>query len=282
MVYYKQEEQGNMYSKQSYNYGRHGSKRKLKPIPVIITLLIVILILGGIYFLLFNGKNKYEDYNTYNETNKQYGTVQHYEKENDDFYISLYYPKLKEKNLNKIIKESYSTYLKSEKKKKDQKDILYLDYSCKKIYKQYVVVELDYKRINEASDVIVQIALRGRDVVLHGQHSRDQFLGGGLAVGSGQSYDSQTFAIHKSVLTMVTCESLQGLQRVRHDNQTGISRSSRCRTFIHHGITCPCLKSFESIFITIEIFAFQSEEHLAAADGTAVRRHTPAFQKCRI
>ena len=40
----------------------------------------------------------------------------------------------------KIIKESYSTYLKSEKKKKDQKDILYLDYSCKKIYKQYVVV----------------------------------------------------------------------------------------------------------------------------------------------
>ncbi|RHP71807.1 hypothetical protein DXA62_11465, partial [Coprobacillus sp. OF03-2AA] len=70
-----------MYSKKSYNYGRHGSKRKLKPIPVIITLLIVILILGGIYFLLFNGKNKYEDYNTYNETNKQYGTVQHYEKE---------------------------------------------------------------------------------------------------------------------------------------------------------------------------------------------------------
>ena len=98
MVYYKQEEQGNMYSKQSYNYGRHGSKRRLKSIPVIITLLVVILILGGIYFLLFNEKNKYEDYNTYNETNKQYGTVQHYEKENDDFYISLYYPKLKEKN----------------------------------------------------------------------------------------------------------------------------------------------------------------------------------------
>ena len=107
-----------MYSKDSYNYGRHGRKRRLKSIPVIITLLVVILILGGIYFLLFNEKNKYEDYNTYNETNKQYGTVQHYEKENDDFYISLYYPKLKEKNLNKIIKESYSTYLKSEKKKK--------------------------------------------------------------------------------------------------------------------------------------------------------------------
>ena len=65
-----------MYSKDSYNYGRHGRKRRLKSIPVIITLLVVILILGGIYFLLFNEKNKYEDYNTYNETNKQYGTVQ--------------------------------------------------------------------------------------------------------------------------------------------------------------------------------------------------------------
>lgn len=56
MVYYKQEEQGNMYSKQNYNYGRHGRKRKLKPIPVIITLLIVILILGGIYFYYLMGK----------------------------------------------------------------------------------------------------------------------------------------------------------------------------------------------------------------------------------
>ena len=133
-----------MYSKDSYNYGRHGRKRRLKPISVIITLLVIILISGGLYFLLFNGKNKYEDYTTYNTNNKQYGTVKHYEKDNDQFYVSLYYPKVKEKNLNKIIKESYTTYLKSEKKKKDQKDILYLDYSCKKIYKQYVVVELDY------------------------------------------------------------------------------------------------------------------------------------------
>ena len=138
-----------MYSKDSYNYGRHGRKRRLKPISVIITLLVIILISGGLYFLLFNGKNKYEDYTTYNTNNKQYGTVKHYEKDNDQFYVSLYYPKVKEKNLSGIIKESYTTYLKSEKKKKDQKDILYLDYSCKKIYKQYVVVELDYKRINE-------------------------------------------------------------------------------------------------------------------------------------
>ena len=38
-----------MYSKQNYNYGRHGRKRKLKPIPVIITLLIVVFIF---YYLM--------------------------------------------------------------------------------------------------------------------------------------------------------------------------------------------------------------------------------------
>ena len=77
MVYYKKGGSGNMYSKDSYNYGRHGRKRRLKSIPVIITLLVVILILGGIYFLLFNEKinmkiiilimkqiNNMEQYNT--------------------------------------------------------------------------------------------------------------------------------------------------------------------------------------------------------------------------
>ena len=39
-----------MYSKDSYNYGRHGRKRRLKPISFIITLLVIILILGGLYF----------------------------------------------------------------------------------------------------------------------------------------------------------------------------------------------------------------------------------------
>lgn len=66
-----------MYSKQSYNYGRHGSKRRLKSIPVIITLLVVILILGGIYFyylmrkinmkiiiLIMKQINNMEQYNT--------------------------------------------------------------------------------------------------------------------------------------------------------------------------------------------------------------------------
>ena len=85
-----------MYSKQNYNYGRHGRKRKLKPIPVIITLLIVILILGGIYFLLFNGKINMKIIIL---IMKQINNMEQYNimKRKWWFYISLYYPKVKEK-----------------------------------------------------------------------------------------------------------------------------------------------------------------------------------------
>lgn len=126
------------------NYYERESK-----VPIFIAGAVVIIIIIGLFVLLFKGDNKYKNYNSYNEKNKQYGTVEHYEKENDNFYVSLYYPKVKEKNLNKIIKESYNNYLKSQKKEKNQKDILYLDYSCEKIYKQYIVVKLDYKRVSE-------------------------------------------------------------------------------------------------------------------------------------
>lgn len=130
------------------NRRRNYYERESK-VPIFIAGAVIIVIIIGLFVLLFNGERKYKEYNSYNENNKKYGTVEHYEKENDHFYVSFYYPKVKEKNLNKIIKESNNNYLKSQRKKKDQKDILYLDYSCKKIYKQYIVVKLDYKRINE-------------------------------------------------------------------------------------------------------------------------------------
>mgnify|MGYP003253709203 FL=1 len=130
------------------NRRRNYYERKSK-VPIFIAGAVVVIIVIGLFVLLFNGGRKYKEYNSYNENNKQYGTVEHYEKENDHFYVSFYYPKVKEKKLNKIIKESNNNYLKSQRKKKNQKDVLYLDYSCKKIYKQYIVVELDYKRVNE-------------------------------------------------------------------------------------------------------------------------------------
>lgn len=125
-------------------------KRKLR-VPILIGGAVIIIVLIGLFLLLFNGNDKYKEYDTYNENNKKYGTVEHYEKENDNFYVSLYYPKVKEKNLNKIIKDSYNGYLKSQKKNKNKnkKDVLYLDYATQKIYKQYIVVKLDYKRVSE-------------------------------------------------------------------------------------------------------------------------------------
>ena len=79
----------------------------------------------------------------------------------------------------------------------------------------YLCLGIDAEDRQWNTDVIVQVALRGSDVVLDRQHSRDQFLGRGLAVGPRQSYDRQTFAIHKRVLSMMMCKSLQSLQRVR-------------------------------------------------------------------
>ena len=130
------------------NRRRNYYERESK-VPIFIAIVVVIVIIIGLFVLFFNGERKYKEYNSYDENTKQYGIVEHYEKENDHFYVSFYYPKVKEKNLNKIIKESNNNYLKSQRKKKDQKDILYLDYSCKKIYKQYIVVKLDYKRVSE-------------------------------------------------------------------------------------------------------------------------------------
>ena len=130
------------------NRRRNYYERESK-VPIFIAVVVVIVIIIGSFVLLFNCERNYKEYNSYDENTKQYGTVERYEKENDHFYVSFYYPKVKEKNLNKIIKESNNNYLKSQRKKKDQKDILYLDYSCKKIYKQYIVVKLDYKRVSE-------------------------------------------------------------------------------------------------------------------------------------
>ena len=134
-----------MYYQSNY---RHKKRYKLKPIPVICLLLSFAIIIGGIYFLLFK-KDKYADYKIYNENNKNYGEVMNFEDNTDDFYTSIFYPKFKDKNLNSIVKTVYKDFIKEQKKKQDQKDILYVDYSCKNVYKQYVVIEFDFKRIDE-------------------------------------------------------------------------------------------------------------------------------------
>ena len=130
---------------------RYRKRYRLKPIPAICTILAVAIIIGGIYFL-FSRDDKYEEYKSYVETNKKYGEVTNYEEDNDNFYISIFYPKFNDKKLNKLVEETYNDFIKQEKKKKDQKDILYMDYSCNYIYKQYVVIQYEFKRIDENSE----------------------------------------------------------------------------------------------------------------------------------
>ena len=92
-----------MYYESNY---RHRKKYRLKPVPIICVLLAFAIIIGGIYFLFFK-KDKYADYKIYNENNKNYGTVMNFEDNTDDFYTSVFYPKLKDKNLNSIVKTTY-------------------------------------------------------------------------------------------------------------------------------------------------------------------------------
>lgn len=123
-------------------------KRKWK---IIFSAASCVVVLGIVLVFVLSG-NKYEEYKKYNEDNKKYGTVERYEEDNDNFYISIHYPKVEDKELNSIIEKSYKTYIKNQKKKTDQKDILYADYSCDKIYNQYIVLKTEYKRIDEKTE----------------------------------------------------------------------------------------------------------------------------------
>ena len=67
------------------NRRRNYHERESK-VPIFIAGAVVIVIIIGLFVLLFNGERKYKEYNSYDESTKQYGTVEHYEKENDHFY----------------------------------------------------------------------------------------------------------------------------------------------------------------------------------------------------
>lgn len=115
---------------------------------ILIIALLITIILAVIYLVISQG-GQYDKYNQYNEENKKIGNVEHYEKDDENLYISLYYPKTDDKNLNKIIKTYYKNFIKEQKADKKSKDILYMDYSIDEIYKQFVNLKFDVKRYNE-------------------------------------------------------------------------------------------------------------------------------------
>ena len=71
------------------------------------------------------------------------------------------------------------------------------------------------------ADVVVEIALRGRDAVFLRQHGGDEVLGGGLAVRARQAEHGQFAVPH--VRAVPDGQLLQGLERVRDLNKSGFA-----------------------------------------------------------
>lgn len=138
-----------------YRHAANRRRRKLKkkPTTILITVVVLAILLGGVFWFI-NREGPYDKYKEYNSDNKKFGTVEHFEKEDDNFFISLYYPKTKNKNLDKIIDEYQKNYIKEQKVNKNSKDILYMDYSIDEVYKQFINLNFETTRYNDEGKVV--------------------------------------------------------------------------------------------------------------------------------
>ena len=61
--------------------------------------------------------------------------------------FQLYYPKTKNSNLDKIVKDYQENYVKEQKINKNSKDILYMDYSINEVYNQFINLKFKTTRL---------------------------------------------------------------------------------------------------------------------------------------
>ena len=166
------------------------NRRKLKKKPTIALVVIVVIaiLLGGIFWFI-NREGPYDKYKVYNKDNKKFGTVEHYEKDDDSFFISLYYPKTKNSNLDKIVKDYQENYVKEQKINKNSKDILYMDYSINEVYNQFINLKFKTTRYDEDDKVVetkeklkstkgfcldhLKVVLEGADTYLKGDKRKE-------------------------------------------------------------------------------------------------------------
>ena len=121
------------------------------------------------------------------------------------------------------------------------------------------------------SDMVVEIALRIMHVIFAAKDSGQQFLGGGLSVGSG-------YLDHGSApLSAVPCRQLlEGGQNIIHQHKTGISGRDN-RAVIHHSHCTPLLQRLSGILVAIERIAAKREKHTARRTFSAVRGYHRMF-----
>ena len=92
--------------KQEYKRNRHVNPKRL----MLLILIPVLLLAGGFGIYKIMAEDAYAAYNTYDESNKKEGTMEHFTEEKEDtYYLSFYYPKFEDKQLNEIVQTYRST-----------------------------------------------------------------------------------------------------------------------------------------------------------------------------
>lgn len=142
--------------------------RKLKVKNIVIITIVIGLIITSILYFLLSGKSS--PYKEYNKEDKAVGVIQNYEKDTDDFYISIFYPSFNMKTLDSKIKDIFETNIK-EQKPEQNKNTLYMDYSVNETLDQYIVTKLNFQRF-DAQDVV----MNNKERILTYDKKKDQIL----------------------------------------------------------------------------------------------------------
>ncbi len=116
------------------------------------------------------------------------------------------------------------------------------------------------------ADVVVEIALRGRDTVFPGQDGGNEVLGRGLAVGAGQA-DHRQFPL-PYVRTVPDGQFAQRGERVFDPDQSFVMAD--LRVMIHDRPGGAGIQRLEGVVVSVEILSAQGEEDFPAPDGPAV------------
>ena len=213
------------------------NRRKLKKKPTIALVVIVVIaiLLGGIFWFI-NREGPYDKYKVYNKDNKKFGTVEHYEKDDDSFFISLYYPKTKNSNLDKIVKDYQENYVKEQKINKNSKDILYMDYSINEVYNQFINLKFKTIRYDEDDKVVetkeklFTYDTKKEKILTVGDSLRNTFK---TVLASSQGIDkvdakSNNLTVEKDKLIIYTTEDLKNKIEVNYkDNKELIKLANK-------------------------------------------------------
>ena len=134
----------------------HKKKRHINLKRLFLLVLIPILLMSAYRFYCYMHEDVYAVYNTYDKDNKTEGTLKHFIEEKENiYYLSFYYPRFKERQLNEIVQKYQKTKIQTKRKHAGMMYIA-IDYSSEKLFDQYVnltftqkIYDADKKQIDE-------------------------------------------------------------------------------------------------------------------------------------